>query len=511
MQGERSTVGPHPPSPVRAKAHDVKIMVVGGGLAGCEAAWQLASRGHDVALHEQKPLKRTPAQQTDHLAELVCSNSLRGAALSNAVGLLKEELRRVGSLVMTCADRAKVPAGGALAVDREQFARAITEAIHGHPRIRRVSAEVTALPAEQDRPAIIATGPLTSESLAADLERAAGGHLAYYDAIAPIVAHDSIDHERVFAASRWDKGTEAGDARIAVVKPQDGGDRAYLNAPMTRDEYEAFVDALLGADKVAPREFEDARYFEGCLPVEVMAERGRETLRHGPMKPVGLTDPRTGRWPHAVVQLRQEDAGGTAWNLVGFQTRMTYGAQSRVLRMIPGLGAAEILRFGTVHRNTFVHAPRVLDETMQLKGSPGIFLAGQITGVEGYVESAAGGYLCALLLCQRLCGAAITPPPPTTALGGLRTHLSRDPGDKHGFQPSNVNWSLVPPLSTDRDAKGRRLPKVTRYEAMAARALSDLEGWLLTAPLARCDGFDRPRSGAHGNDAADPARSLVLE
>jgi len=442
-----------------------RIVIVGGGLAGCEAAFQLAERGHEVELREQKPEKRTPAQTSDRLAELVCSNSMRGAALSNAVGLLKEELRRAGSLVLACADRARVPAGGALAVDRDAFAESVTKAIHEHPRIRVVPGEVTKIPDE--RPVILATGPLTGEALSADLERITGGKLAYYDAIAPIVAADSIDESKIFRASRWDKGED-----------QAGGDRAYLNAPMTHEEYDAFVDALNAAEKVEARSFEDVRYFEGCLPVEVMASRGRETLRHGPMKPMGLTDPRTGRWPYAVVQLRQEDEAATAYNLVGFQTRMTYGAQGRVLRTIPGLENAEILRFGSVHRNTFVHAPRVLDETMQLRGAPGIFLAGQITGVEGYVESAASGFVCAVLLAQRLVDARITLPPKTTAFGGLCTHLAREPDNKVGFQPSNVTWAMFPPLETDRDERGRRLPKVVRYEAMAERALRDLEGWL---------------------------------
>ncbi len=476
----------------------MEIVVVGGGLAGCEAAWQLAIRGHSVELREQKPVRRTPAQHSDRLAELVCSNSLRGAALSNAVGLLKEELRRSGSLILACADRAAVPAGGALAVDREVFADAVEGAVRGHPRIRVVAGEVTSVPTE--RPTILATGPLTSDALAADLERLVGGRLAYYDAIAPIVAADSIDHDKVFLASRWGKGGE-------------GADKAYVNAPMTRDEYEAFVDAILAADKVVPKSFEDVRYFEGCLPIEVMAERGRDTLRYGPMKPVGLTDPRTGKFPWAVVQLRQEDGAATAYNLVGFQTRMTYPAQARVFRMIPGLEQAEILRYGTVHRNTFVHAPRVLDETMQLRDAPGVFLAGQITGVEGYVESAAGGLLCAVMLAQRLAGGAIVPPPSTTAFGGLLGHLARDPDDKHGFQPSNVNWSMVPPLVEGggvlRDERGKRVPKVERYERMAERALRELDGWLRDAPLARVDAVAAPRSEGTPEAAEEQRRRDV--
>ncbi len=432
-----------------------EVTVVGGGLAGCEAAFQLAERGVAVRLLEQKPLARTPAQSSDRLAELVCSNSLRGAALSNAVGLLKEELRRLGSLILRCADASAVPAGGALAVDRELFAAAVEQAIDRHPRIERVAQIVTAIPAA---PCILATGPLTGDALAADLEALIGGRLAYYDAIAPIVSAESIDLEKVFRASRWDKG----------------GDDAYLNAPMDRAGYDAFVDALLASEKLEARAFEDVRYFEGCLPIEVMAERGRDTLRHGPMKPVGLTDPKTGRWPWAVVQLRQEDAAATAYNLVGFQSRMTWGDQGKVLRMIPGLEHAEFLRFGSIHRNTFVHAPKVLDETMQLRARDGVFLAGQITGVEGYVESTAGGLLAGLFVAARLRGEPATLPPPTTAIGGLLRHLGRDPDDKRGFQPSNVTWALVPPI----EGLSRKLPKADRYARMAERALADLEAYL---------------------------------
>lgn len=440
------------------------VTVVGGGLAGCEAAWQLACRGVPVTLLEQKPHRRTPAQNGDALAELVCSNSLRGAALSNAVGLLKEELRRAGSLVLTAADLTAVPAGGALAVDRDRFSATITAAIDGHPLIERVAAEVTEIPAA--RPVILATGPLTGDALAKDLVRALGeDQLAYYDAIAPIVSAESVDPEKTFRQSRYDKG----------------GDDAYINCPMSADEYYAFVDAMIAAEKVAPRAFEEARYFEGCLPVEVMASRGRDTLAYGPMKPVGLVDPRTGRSPHAVVQLRQEDFAATAYNLVGFQTRMTYGAQGQVFRMIPGLEAAEFLRFGSVHRNTFVNAPRVLTATMEMRALPGVFLAGQITGVEGYVESAGGGFVCALLLAQQLRGAAVTPPPVTTALGGLLTHLQTPRDD---FQPSNLTWALLPPVT---DPKVRKLPKRERLERGAQRALDALAGWL---PVV-AEGFER--------------------
>jgi methylenetetrahydrofolate--tRNA-(uracil-5-)-methyltransferase len=454
----------------------VKITVIGGGLAGCEAAFQLATRGYDVELREQKPIKRTPAQHSDRLAELVCSNSLRGAALTNAVGLLKEELRRAGSLILACADQAKVPAGGALAVDREVFATAVETAIHQHPRIRVIPGEVLEIPS--DRPVILATGPLTGDALAKDLERVVGDRLAYYDAIAPIVDASSIDETKIFRQSRWDKG----------------GDDAYLNAPMERDQYNAFIEAILAAEKVEPKGFEDVRYFEGCLPIEVMASRGHDTLRFGPMKPIGLTDPKTGRRPWAVVQLRQEDAAATAYNLVGFQSRMTWGAQARVFKMIPGLENAEFMRFGSIHRNTFVHAPTVLDETMQLKNLPGVFLAGQVTGVEGYVESAAGGFLCAIMLADRLAGQTIVRPPPTTAFGGLLTHLSRDPGDKHGFQPSNITWAHIPPIPYEGKKKQ---PKPEKYEAMAQRALRDLEAWMREA------GLDRPAQRLVGDGHAD--------
>jgi methylenetetrahydrofolate--tRNA-(uracil-5-)-methyltransferase len=463
----------------------MKVTVVGGGLAGCEASFQLAERGIDVELIEQKPKARTPAQNTDKLCELVCSNSMRGAALVNAVGLLKEELRRAGSIVMEVAEHAKVPAGGALAVDRDVFAAEMTARIEKHPRITIRHDVVTSIPkATKDEPVILATGPLTGDELAADLARACGTtQLAYYDAIAPIISADSINWDRVFKQSRWGKGAPtlssggeeddadasgaaapASDVRDASAK----GDEAYVNCPFEKDEYFAFVKAIVEAQKVEPRSFEDVRYFEGCLPIEVMASRGERTLAFGPMKPVGLTDPKTGRRPYAVVQLRPEDQAMTAYNLVGFQTRMTYGEQTRVFRMIPGLEEVEILRFGSVHRNTFVDAPRVLDERMQLRSMPNVFLAGQITGVEGYVESCAGGLICAVLLSQALRGESITKPPVTTALGGLLTHLSRE---TERFQPSNITWACIPP---PEDA---RLRKRDRYQAMADRALLDLETW----------------------------------
>ncbi len=432
------------------------VTIVGAGLAGCEAAYQLASRGVGVRLFEMKPRKRTPAQSSDALAELVCSNSLRGIALTGAVGLLKEELRLAGSLVMRAAIAARVPAGGALAVDREMFARTITEAVDSHPLIELVRDEVTAIP--DQRPVILATGPLTAEALAADLARHCGQeHLAYYDAIAPIVSADSIDWGVVWRQSRYDKGTAD-----------------YVNCPFSPEQYRAFVAAIVGAEKVAPRDFEDVRYFEGCLPCEVMAERGEETLAFGPMKPVGLTDPRTGRRPHAVVQLRAEDAAQTAYNLVGFQTRMKWPEQQRVFRMIPGLEGAEFMRFGAVHRNTFIDAPVLLDEHMQLRGMPGVYVAGQLSGVEGYVESTAGGFVCAVMLAAGLTGRPIARPPETTALGGILTQLARS-HPKMRYQPSNITWAHVPPL----DGKLARAKKRDRYQHMATRALAALEPWLL--------------------------------
>jgi methylenetetrahydrofolate--tRNA-(uracil-5-)-methyltransferase len=448
------------------------VTIVGAGLAGCEAAWQLAERGIEVRLVEQKPLARTPAQSNDTFCELVCSNSMRGAALSNAVGLLKEELRRAGSLILACADATRVPAGGALAVDRDAFSALVTRCVHSHPRIVVATAVVETIPdASSDAPVILATGPLTGDLLAADLAHAMGAqHLAYYDAIAPIVSADSIDWSRVFKQSRYGKGAES------------GGDEAYVNCPMDAQQYGAFVERLIAAKKVEPHSFEDVRYFEGCLPIEVMAARGPMTLAFGPMKPVGLVDPRTGLRPFAVVQLRPEDAAATEYNLVGFQTRMTWPDQSRVFRTIPGLEGAEIARFGTVHRNTFVDSPRVLDERMQLRRRTGVFLAGQITGVEGYVESCAVGFVCAVMLSQSLAGLASAPPPPATALGGVLTYLGRPASN---YQPSNVTWSWLPPL------ENRRLKKRERCEALAARALDELSRWLDAAPLARIERQDR--------------------
>jgi methylenetetrahydrofolate--tRNA-(uracil-5-)-methyltransferase len=443
------------------------VTIVGAGLAGCEAAWQLAERGIDVLLLEQKPLARTPAQTSDQLCELVCSNSMRGAALVNAVGLLKEELRRAGSLILASAETAKVPAGGALAVDREVFAAKVSEKIRAHPRIRVEARIIETIPvASESRPVVIATGPLTGEALAADIARIVGAaHLAYYDAIAPIVSADSIDWEKVFRQSRWGKGGPLESFRDETAL----GDQAYVNCPFDQAGYLAFVEALSNAEKVEARTFEDVRYFEGCLPIEVMASRGPMTLAFGPMKPVGLSDPRTGRRPFAVVQLRPEDEAMTAYNLVGFQTRMTYGAQSRVFRMIPGLEQCDIQRYGSVHRNTFLDAPALLDPRMQLRARPHVFFAGQITGVEGYVESCASGLVCAIMLAQAMRGEAIQPPPENTALGGILTHLQRE---QPSYQPSNITWACLPPHENPR------LKKRDRYAALADRALDALGGWL---------------------------------
>jgi methylenetetrahydrofolate--tRNA-(uracil-5-)-methyltransferase len=447
------------------------VSVVGGGLAGAECAHQLARQGVRVRLYEQKPLARPAACVSDALAELVCSNSLRAAALHNAVGLLKEEMRRADSLVIACADATRVPAGGALAVDRERFSAAITRSIDEHPLIERVAQCVERIP--EARPLVLATGPLTADGLAADLAARIGRqHLAYYDSVAPIVTAESIDTSKVFAASRYDKG----------------GDSAYLNCPLDEAQYRAFVSALSAAEKLALHAFEQPRYFEGCLPIEVLAERGVDTLAFGPMKPVGLQDPRTGKRPHAVVQLRREDGEGTAYNMVGFQTRMTQPEQRRVFALVPGLERARFERFGSVHRNTFVNAPEVLGEGLELRALPGVYLAGQITGVEGYVESAACGLCVGLLLAAKLQGRPAPAPPPSTALGALLSHLRRPSPD---FQPSNVVFSMFAPLAgkSPRRRKDRR-------EALAVRALQDVGAWI-----------SQIRAGA----APDVAPALSLE
>ncbi|MDX2055337.1 MAG: methylenetetrahydrofolate--tRNA-(uracil(54)-C(5))-methyltransferase (FADH(2)-oxidizing) TrmFO [Polyangiaceae bacterium] len=432
-----------------------RVTIIGAGLAGCEAALQLAERGIPVRLFEQKPKERTPAQVSDYFCELVCSNSLRGAALSNAVGLLKEEMRRLGSFIIRAADATRVPAGGALAVDRDKFSQLVSSWVREHPLIEVIETVVEQLP--EERPLIVATGPLTGESLAKSIAARVGETaLAYYDAISPIVSAESINWDKVFIASRWGKGET----------PEEQA--AYVNCPLTREEYDAFVENVLQARKVEPQGFEDTRYFEGCLPIEIMAARGQKTLAFGPMKPVGLTDPKTGRWPYAVIQLRKEDEAGTAFNLVGFQTKMAFGEQARVFRTVPGLENAEFYRFGAIHRNTFINAPNVLDGTLQLASEPGLYFAGQITGTEGYVESAAGGWLAAFSLSERWYGREPLLPPNTTAHGGLLTHLRRKTPD---FQPSNITFAHIAPWTDSR------LKKKPRYEAIAERALGDLESW----------------------------------
>ncbi|ACL66220.1 gid protein [Anaeromyxobacter dehalogenans 2CP-1] len=440
---------------------DTRVTVIGGGLAGTEAAWQLARAGVAVELVEMKPERRSPAHVLPGLAELVCSNSLRSDNPLNAVGLLHEELRRLGSLVLGCADETRVPAGDALAVDRERFSEAVTARLTGHAGVRIVHRELEELPPPPAL-AVIATGPLTADALAARLAETTGGRLHFYDAIAPIVAAESIDRSIAYARSRYGKGS--------------GDD--YLNLPLDEAQYHAFVEALLQGEKVAAHGFEEPRYFEGCLPIEVMAERGLEVLAHGPLKPVGLEDPRTGRRPHAVVQLRREDVDGTAWNLVGFQTRLTWPEQRRIFRaFLPGLANAEFVRLGQIHRNTFVDAPRVLAPDLSVRAAPHLFLAGQITGVEGYVESAACGLMAARAVLDRLAGRAFRPPPPATALGALHRHLTGEahpPG--YDYQPSNVVFALFPPLT------GRHRGKAGRKEAHVERARKELAPWIDSAP-----------------------------
>lgn len=426
------------------------VTVVGAGLAGCEAAWQLAERGVAVRLFEMKPHRFSPAHQLDGLAELVCSNSLRGADLGNAVGLLKEELRRCGSLIMQGADATRVPAGGALAVDREQFSAWITERISSHPNITLTREELTALPAEGL--VLVASGPLTSDGLAAQISSLVGDRLYFYDAIAPIVTAESLDMTTIYAASRYGKG--------------DGDD--YLNCPMDREQYSVFLEALRAAEKVEPREFEQVVHFEGCMPIEELGARGDDTLRFGPMKPVGLPDPRTGYDPYAVVQLRAENREKTLYNLVGFQTKMTWPEQRRVLRMIPGLQQAEFVRLGVMHRNTFINAPALLQPTQQLQQDPRILFAGQITGVEGYVESAASGFLAGLTAAALATGSQPPLPPRETALGALIHHITD--ADQRHFQPMNVNYGLFPSLE-------QRVKKKDRKLLLAERALAALEPW----------------------------------
>jgi methylenetetrahydrofolate--tRNA-(uracil-5-)-methyltransferase len=429
-------------------------LVIGGGLAGCEAAWQLAERGHQVTLVEMRPLRTTPAHRTDHLAELVCTNSFKSEDPGNAHGLLKREMRALGSILLEAAVCARVPAGVALAVDREVFARRLTEMVGGHPNIRIERREITALP---EGPAVIATGPLTSDALAASIAALLGDEgLAFFDAIAPVVLAESIDEAKVFRASRWGKG--------------EGED--YINCPLSREQYAAFIGALRAADTYPGHDWEGVPYFEGCLPIEVMAERGDDTLRFGPMKPIGLTDPRTGRRPWAVVQLRHEDGAGQMWNLVGFQTRLRTGEQRRVFRMIPGLENAEFLRMGSIHRNTYLNFPARLLPHGAPHARPDLIVAGQLTGVEGYMESAASGILAGINMSRILSGREPAVPPPTTMLGALYRYLREARPDS--FQPMNSNFGLLEPLpDAPRD-------KSLRRQKLVELAEREFDSWLAT-------------------------------
>jgi methylenetetrahydrofolate--tRNA-(uracil-5-)-methyltransferase len=458
--------------------------VVGGGLAGCEAAWQAAERGVPVVLHEMRPVRPTAVHRTDRLAELVCSNSFRGDSLDNAVGLLKEEMRRLGSLVMRSADAHRVPAGMALAVDREGFAGAVTEAVAGHPRITVVREELAAIPDDPSMyPLIIATGPLTSEALSADVAALVGAeHLYFYDAISPIVLAESIDMTRVFRASRWGRHaatgagpTPSGEAPACGV---DDGEGDYLNCPMTETEYARFYDALASAESATVHDLDREKFFEGCLPIEVMARRGRDTLRFGPMKPVGLVDPRTGRRPYAAVQLRQDNIAADHYSLVGFQTQIKWGEQARVLRLVPGLERAEFVRFGMVHRNTYINGPTVLRETWQTRLRPDLFFAGQISGVEGYVESAASGLIAGRNAAALVLGEAPQAPPRETAIGALAYYVSH--ADPRTYQPSNITFGIMPPP----EAGGRRLKRDERKAATSRRALAALDAWMAPGPVA---------------------------
>ncbi|MBI3490957.1 MAG: methylenetetrahydrofolate--tRNA-(uracil(54)-C(5))-methyltransferase (FADH(2)-oxidizing) TrmFO [Acidobacteria bacterium] len=469
------------------------ITVVGGGLAGSEAAWQAAEQGVPVTLYEMRPARPTAVHKTDRLAELVCSNSFRGDKLDNAVGLLKEEMRRLGSLVMRAAEASRVPAGAALAVDRERFAETITRAVSEHSLITIERQEVVSIPASSERdPVIVATGPLTSDALSADIAALVGErHLYFYDAISPIVLAETIDRSKVFRASRWDRSlgptcdvrrAERGDGvpaervRGAGAPGLDNdGQGDYLNCALTREEYERFYDALTTAESATVHDFDKERFFEGCLPIEVMAHRGRDTLRFGPMKPVGLIDPRTGREPYAAVQLRQDNLAGDHFSLVGFQTQIKWSEQARVLRLIPGLEQAEFVRFGMVHRNTYVNGPTVLTETWQVRKRPTLFFAGQMSGVEGYVESSASGLVAGLNAAALARGETVSAPPRTTAIGALAYYVSH--ADPAHYEPSNITFGIMPPLQPA--PRGKKL----RNLALSERALADLDAWMRARTL----------------------------
>jgi methylenetetrahydrofolate--tRNA-(uracil-5-)-methyltransferase len=477
------------------------VRIIGGGLAGCEAAWQCASRGVPVTLHEMRPVRPTAVHKTDRLAELVCSNSFRGDKLDNAVGLLKEEMRRLGSLIMRAAEATRVPAGAALAVDRERFAETVTRAMTDHPLVTIVREEVTAIPPSSARdPVIVCTGPLTSDALSADIAALVGGeHLYFYDAISPIVLAESIDRSKVFRASRWDRSLRSDATDRVRLKPDatgldatgpatpacgvDDGQGDYLNCPLTRLEYDRFYDALVTAESATVHDFDNERFFEGCLPIEVMAHRGRDTLRFGPMKPVGLVDPKTGREPYGVVQLRQDNLAGDHFSLVGFQTQIKWGDQARVLRLIPGLEGAEFVRFGMVHRNTYVNGPTVLDDTWQVRRRPTMFLAGQMSGVEGYVESAASGLIAGLNAASLARGEALWTPPRTTAIGALAYYVSH--ADPAHYEPSNITFGIMQPLDT---MAGAPRGKAARKQALSARALRALDDWQRARPSDTRDG-----------------------
>jgi methylenetetrahydrofolate--tRNA-(uracil-5-)-methyltransferase len=437
--------------------HAEPVHVIGGGLAGSEAAFQLAARNIAVLLHEMRPVRATPAHKTDRLAELVCSNTFKSTETSNAHGLLKAEMRLLGSIVLDAADEARVPGGSALTVDRDVFSQRVHERVIAHPNVIVLREEVVDIPS----PAIIATGPLTSDALATAIRARLGVEsLSFYDAIAPIVSRDSIDERVAFRASRYDKETMAG--------ADEGG--AYLNCPMSRDQYEAFIDALTSADQATAHDFDVVPYFEGCMPIEEMARRGRDTLRFGPMKPVGLRDPRSDRRPYAVVQLRMEDRGGQMWNIVGFQTRLRYPEQQRVFRMIPGLESAEFLRFGSIHRNSYINSPASLTPHLSLRDDDRVLFAGQLTGVEGYTESTATGLIAAANMSRLLQGLEPLVPPPTTMIGALYRHL-READPRH-FQPMNANFGLVEPLADPVKDKH------TKRQRIAGRALADMQRWV---------------------------------
>jgi methylenetetrahydrofolate--tRNA-(uracil-5-)-methyltransferase len=461
------------------------VTIIGGGLAGSEAAWQAASLDVPVVLHEMRPVRPTAVHKTDGLAELVCSNSFRGDKLDNAVGLLKEEMRRLGSLVMRAADESRVPAGAALAVDRVRFSEIVTQAVSSHPRIRIVRDEMASVPGGLDGPVIIATGPLTSDSLSGDIARLVGSdHLYFYDAISPIVLADSIDMSKVFRASRWGRSLRGSSPRAPELPScgVDDGEGDYLNCPFTADEYARFHDAVMSAEKAALHDFDEAKFFEGCLPIEVMASRGVDTLRFGPMKPVGLIDPRTGREPYAAVQLRQDNLAGDHFSLVGFQTQMKWGEQARVLKTIPGLENAEFVRFGMIHRNTYINGPTVVRDTWQTRTRDDLFFAGQISGVEGYVESAASGLMAGRNAAALALDRPLRVPPRTTALGALAHYVSH--ADPRYYQPTNITFGIVAPIDDRalprlKAPDGRRMSrKETRKQALSERALRDLQQWI---------------------------------